>query len=73
VLLGDFDEFLQHLHRVDKLLGKFFGFLVLPGAAEGGETGLQRARPRLHIVIEAFEFLREAPDFLRIHDCLGHR
>ena len=34
---------------------------------------MERARFCLDVVIEAFEFVGEATDFLGIDDCLGHR
>jgi len=57
-------NFLMNLHRGDEFLGEFFVLLVLPGGGEGGEAGLQRGGFALHIVVEALQFLSEAPDLL---------
>ena len=51
---------------------EFLVLLVLPGAADGRETGLQSGGPRLHVFIETLQFLGKPPNFLRIHDRLGH-
>ena len=72
MFLPYFDELLEHLHGGDEFLGKFLMLLILPGSAERDEAGLQGGGTRLHVIIEAFEFLGEATHFFGIHDGLGH-
>lgn len=72
MLLRVFHEPAQGLHGGDKFLSEFRVLLVLPGAAEGVEPGLQSAGAGLDIFVEAFEFRRKAPDLIGVHDGLGH-
>lgn len=70
--VGTLDEFLQDLHRVLEFLRELGVFLVLPGIAQRGKARLQERHAVLRFGVEAFEFLREAPDLARIHDGLWH-
>jgi hypothetical protein len=72
MLVGAFDEFLEHLHCVAKFFGELGVFLILPGVAEGSEARLQERHPILRFNVEAFEFFGEAADFTWIHDGLWH-
>ena len=73
MLFRDLDELFQDLHRHEEFLAEFLGFLILPRAAEGGEAGLQRRGLDLHVVVEALQFLGEAPHFFGVHDRLSHK
>jgi len=55
VLLRDLHEFSEGFHGGDELLGKLLMLLILPGAAQRRETGIQSRGLGLHIVVEAGE------------------
>lgn len=70
--VGGFDEFAEDLHGVAEFLGEFGVFLVLPGIAQGVEPRLEGGHAVLEFDVEAFEFLGEPADLLRINDGLCH-
>jgi hypothetical protein len=72
VLVGDFDELEECFHGALEFIGEAGVLLVLPGIAEGGESGLEEGEAVLGIEVEALEFFGEAPDLSGIHDGLGH-
>ena len=72
MLTRQLDEFLERFHRNSKFLGEFFMFLVRPRIAQGGEARVKHAHAVFELAVETLKFIREAPDFLGVHDCLGH-
>ena len=73
MLIGQFHELRQRLHRLLELLSKLYVLLVLPRIAELREARLQRGHPRLQVGIEPFQFFGEPPHLFGIHDRLGHK
>jgi hypothetical protein len=72
VLLGQFDELLQRLHRRPEFIGKLLVFLVLPSVSQRREAGLQQNQPVLQVGVEPVQFVGEPPHLFGIHDCLCH-
>jgi hypothetical protein len=72
MLIGNLHEPRHGFHGAPELVGESLVFLVLPGVAKRRKSRLEQGQSILNILVKPLQFVRETPNFSRVHDGLRH-